>query len=878
MAIRRLLLIERESPVQAVLCHILEASGYELIAAADALEGLKSYYETAPQCIIASLSLSDVKNFEILHAMRELQPELPIILLAQSTEVARLSDAPSINVLLTRPYRPEQILGALQDLDAAAQKSSVEVVDLAGMELLNEGVPLEPDLSLEDSDFFGESFHENDKLRTELFSEDSAMDLIGEDDSGLDDFDLDGLDLDGLELEVPETQPLDPSTLIEKGAEVISEEQSLGVDLQEPFKPANQEDELLGFFQGDSSDGLDALLGSSESLDDYDNLDLYPSEKPQEFRPDPEVSKLSSTHPPSESVWADEFSMELEEDTPLQEKDYKLHPMTPHSPSDPRGIYGSLNFPQLLYRCFRDLFTGRLLIRRKSALREFVIANGQLISGNSNIHSDFLSQLLIEDGIITEEQHELSLKQSRQEKLVQGEVLVQMEVISPGTLKKYLRKQFRRRLLNTFPWRSAEYGLSYDPSAQGLDESIRLNPLVIIFEGIKSFFPIAPLVDHFDDFNLRKLKITPLLGDYTIMLKDFKEELRVAKLCDGERNLGEILGISPYGLVSTLRILRALEIMSCVLFGEVKESKEVKNREDFRHKPPSTSPNTSHKPTVRPRRKSPKRQKRRERTTVASQTAPELEGEEEKFTDFSTSGLDRVESLTQIKFDLIEKTNHYQFLEITQEANLEQIRKAFEILSKRLQNAREHETPEIAEKARKVLQALATSFEVLSSRNKREAYDALTLPVPRTTGLDVLKAESNFNRGRCCLENLDTGKALRFFKVSCLQDPHQPQYQGYKAYAEFLQADPNDKKSRSEAIDQIQLAFKEDDTSDNLAVLLGHLYKGLKNMESAVRFYQKALSINRRNPEAARALREINRSEHQLEKESSSLFGKLFRR
>ncbi|MEZ4472527.1 MAG: hypothetical protein R3F60_17385 [bacterium] len=50
------------------------------------------------------------------------------------------------------------------------------------------------------------------------------------------------------------------------------------------------------------------------------------------------------------------------------------------------------------------------------------------------------------------------------------------------------------------------------------------------------------------------------------MLRDYRQGLEVAFLCDGTRVLTDILRDSPVGLVDTFRLLRALELMSCIQF------------------------------------------------------------------------------------------------------------------------------------------------------------------------------------------------------------------------------------------------------------------------------------------------------------------------
>ncbi|MGK0362607.1 MAG: hypothetical protein ACI9U2_004928, partial [Bradymonadia bacterium] len=70
-------------------------------------------------------------------------------------------------------------------------------------------------------------------------------------------------------------------------------------------------------------------------------------------------------------------------------------------------------------------------------------------------------------------------------------------------------------------------------------------------------------------------RATALLADYTTMLREYRDELVVAQACDGSRSLGEVLATSPLGLICTLRVMRALESMSCLTYASVTKAAGV---------------------------------------------------------------------------------------------------------------------------------------------------------------------------------------------------------------------------------------------------------------------------------------------------------------
>ena len=159
-----------------------------------------------------------------------------------------------------------------------------------------------------------------------------------------------------------------------------------------------------------------------------------------------------------------------------------------------------------------------------------------------------------------------------------------------------------------------------------------------------------------------------------------------------------------------------------------------------------------------------------------------------------------------------------------------------------------------------------------AARNRREAARR------QETGPDLIKADANFAKGRRCLENEDLQNALAHFQLACKQDPHQQLFKMYRGWVRFLIASPQDRKARSEAHDEIKAALDADSNQDEGYVLMGNIYRALGRDEKAMKLYRKALSLNRRNPAANRAIREMEGRRALEERDPQGLFGKFFTR
>ena len=260
-------------------------------------------------------------------------------------------------------------------------------------------------------------------------------------------------------------------------------------------------------------------------------------------------------------------------DLPLESMEliaqFALRPMTAESPLDPRGIYGPVTMPELIYNCFRDLFSGWLLLRRDAVTKTVLMRGGRPVFAQSNIKAETLGTMLVSTGRLSPEDSERSLRYADALGIRQGEAIVRLGMLSEDALRDGLRDQLMNRLVSCFSWGQAEYGLTYDPDASEGVEAADVNPLVVIFEGVKTRYPLAPLLAHYDLLVRQAPRTTSRLADYATMLRAYEDELAIAEACDGSRSLGEVLAVSPLGLIGTLRVMRALESMNCLTYGSV---------------------------------------------------------------------------------------------------------------------------------------------------------------------------------------------------------------------------------------------------------------------------------------------------------------------
>src|SRR5947208_13059620 len=110
-----ILIIEDELPIRRVLCATLQASDYQVIAAATAQEGCTQAAMRQPALILLDLGLPDLDGLEVTRRLRE-WATMPIIVLSargrESDKVAAL-DA-GADDYLTKPFGMGELLARVR--------------------------------------------------------------------------------------------------------------------------------------------------------------------------------------------------------------------------------------------------------------------------------------------------------------------------------------------------------------------------------------------------------------------------------------------------------------------------------------------------------------------------------------------------------------------------------------------------------------------------------------------------------------------------------------------------------------------------------------------------------------------------------------------
>jgi CheY-like chemotaxis protein len=114
-----ILVVDDEHDFRAIVSHVLKRGGYDVVTAADGLEGLAKFAECAPDLVVLDGHLPDIDGFEVCRRLRAtpLGRHVPILLCtvrsALSTVAAGFEAGATGYVL--KPFEMEELLESVAE-------------------------------------------------------------------------------------------------------------------------------------------------------------------------------------------------------------------------------------------------------------------------------------------------------------------------------------------------------------------------------------------------------------------------------------------------------------------------------------------------------------------------------------------------------------------------------------------------------------------------------------------------------------------------------------------------------------------------------------------------------------------------------------------
>ena len=118
---RRLLVVDDEENLRQILCKRLRRAGFEVLEAAEGQSALELFKESpeAIDCVLLDLSMPKLGGDEVLMAIREVQPDTPVIMMSGYTEQEMIDRFESqISGALQKPFTKDLLMAAIDNATA----------------------------------------------------------------------------------------------------------------------------------------------------------------------------------------------------------------------------------------------------------------------------------------------------------------------------------------------------------------------------------------------------------------------------------------------------------------------------------------------------------------------------------------------------------------------------------------------------------------------------------------------------------------------------------------------------------------------------------------------------------------------------------------
>ena len=117
----KILIIEDDTDVRALIQRLLEREGFDVMVAEDGVAGMEAFVEGAPDMVITDLYMPRMKGIEAIKKIRDIDADTKILAISgggrysPTTHLSRAMGAGATETL-TKPFDPEDLLSAVNRL------------------------------------------------------------------------------------------------------------------------------------------------------------------------------------------------------------------------------------------------------------------------------------------------------------------------------------------------------------------------------------------------------------------------------------------------------------------------------------------------------------------------------------------------------------------------------------------------------------------------------------------------------------------------------------------------------------------------------------------------------------------------------------------
>jgi curved DNA-binding protein CbpA/CheY-like chemotaxis protein len=475
-----------------------------------------------------------------------------------------------------------------------------------------------------------------------------------------------------------------------------------------------------------------------------------------------------------------------------------------------RGSLARQPFARVLQRVYAARMSGALLLARNKVKKIVNFDKGYPVSVRSNMLSECLGQILLEQRLISAETLAGSLREMKETRKHQGEVLVAMGALSPYNLSRALMLQMESKLLEIFSWSSGDFMFKRGLPRHDAPLRLERTPAALILEGIRR---------HYDVERIHRV-LEPLSGKYLTPNPDPRRRLqditadvnerRFMDGLDGTVKLEAALASSPIPIDRARLLLVAMAEAGMITA-------------------------TQAPPPVR------KDQARRtpQPVDLGSPSAPTSERSREELV--ALLAVMRVQS-------------HFEVLGVDRDATPAEIADAYQALARNFHpDLFRLRDDDVRDSARQIFERLQKAFEVLRDSVARRKYLADLERAPLPAHFDTEAAHGSESAATAAERVYFTGvshlrarrypQAAEAFRQATTLAPKQASYRSALGWALYRQA-PADTRALAAGLAELRGAVETEPANPWVRISLGRFYAETGFADDAIREFETALGMS----------------------------------
>ncbi len=226
-----------------------------------------------------------------------------------------------------------------------------------------------------------------------------------------------------------------------------------------------------------------------------------------------------------------------------------------------RGKIEPLALVDVLAYLGRNKESGILNALKEGVKKSLIIHEGNIVFARSNQVEDRLGDMLLAQGLISQEEYDQGTNLIYEKGFRHGRALVEIGAISPKVLWQKIQDQVQTIACSIIPWDCGDFEFVKQELKHKESITLSLNIIDMVLDVVRN-------LDNRDLFKTRFPDVRQVPGlTGALDLETFLEphEAHLLKFIDGHRSIAQICEDSDYGEAESLRVLYLLQLLGSLL-------------------------------------------------------------------------------------------------------------------------------------------------------------------------------------------------------------------------------------------------------------------------------------------------------------------------